>query len=120
MRTIIAGSRTIRDYNIVAYAIELSAMNITEVVCGGAGGVDTLGERWANIRNIPVKHFYAQWDSYGKSAGYMRNIDMAKYADACIVVWDGKSKGAKHMYNIAKESGMDTFLYTLPRVKIVI
>jgi hypothetical protein len=31
---------------------------------------------------------------------------MAKYAKACIVFWDGESKGSKHMIDIAIETGL--------------
>jgi hypothetical protein len=43
------------------------------------------------------------WDIFGKSAGYKRNEEMAKVADACVIFWDGKSKGTKHMIDIAKK-----------------
>lgn len=112
MKTIIAGSRHVDDYELVKRAIEESGFEITEVVSGVAKGVDTLGENWADANDIPVKRFPALWhkldvpgavvrtNSYGKynaAAGGIRNQQMAEYADALIVVWDGKSKGTGDM-----------------------
>lgn len=105
MRTIIAGSRTIQDFRTVEDALSKCPFlsDITEVVSGCAMGVDRLGELWAKKNGIPIKQFPAQWDLYGKSAGFRRNEEMAEYAEACCVIWDGKSRGALHMANTAKK-----------------
>ena len=97
MKTIIAGSRTIFDYALVKKAIEDSGFEITEVVCGCAKGIDTLGEQWAVENSIPVKYFPADWKRYGRAAGHIRNEEMARYADALIAIWDGNSLGTKNM-----------------------
>lgn len=97
MRVIIAGSRTIIDYDLLEQSIHSSKYKITEVVSGCAAGVDTLGEKWARNNNIPIVEMPADWDNYGISAGAIRNKQMAEYADAAIVVWDGESSGSKHM-----------------------
>lgn len=111
MKTIIAGSRGITNLRVVEKAIEDSGFEITEVVCGGARGVDDLGRKWAgNGNRIPVKMFPANWDAFGKSAGYKRNVQMAEYADALIAIWDGKSRGTMHMINIAKEKKLKVFV----------
>ena len=106
MKVIIAGSRTIDDYEAVCRAVENSGFKPTEIVSGGARGVDRLGERWAKEHGVPVKKFSAEWDKYGRSAGYKRNRQMAEYADALVVLWDGKSPGTKHMIDIAIELGL--------------
>lgn len=103
LKVIIAGSRTITDYNEVHLAVQRSGFNISEVVCGMARGVDSLGKIYAENNNIPIAQFPALWDTYGKQAGFMRNEEMAKYADALILVWDGRSKGSQHMLNLAKK-----------------
>lgn len=111
MKTIIAGSRSITDYEIVKKAIETSGFTISTVVSGTANGVDKLGEQYAKEKHIKIKKFPADWNTYGKRAGYLRNVQMAEYADACIIVWDGESKGSLHMYNIAMEKGLKVFMY---------
>lgn len=113
MKCIIAGSRSINQYVVVDHAIQESgwADEIAEVVSGGAPGVDALGEEWAykNHRHLIV--FPADWDMYGKSAGIRRNLQMAGYATHLVAVWDGKSKGTKHMIDAAKKEGLKVYVY---------
>jgi len=111
MRTIIAGSRDGITYKDVKQAVKYAGWNITCIISGGARGVDRHGEALADELNIPCEVFLAQWDTYGKSAGYKRNEEMAKNAEALIAVWNGKSKGTKHMIDIAKREGLKVFVY---------
>jgi glycerophosphoryl diester phosphodiesterase len=101
MKVIIAGTRTITDYAKVIEAIENSGFHLTEIVCGGASGVDALGKRYGEEFNILVKVFKADWDQYGRAAGPKRNEEMAKYADGLVLVWDGKSRGSSNMLSLA-------------------
>lgn len=110
MKTIIAGSRNIDSLDIVFQAVNQSKFLISTVVSGGARGVDQLGEQWAKMNNIPVDIYLANWDKYGKSAGYKRNTIMAMNADALIAIWDGESKGTKHMIDLAEKYGLKTFV----------
>jgi len=112
MKTIIAGSRGIDDPECVLEAIEKSGIEITEVVSGGARGVDRMGESYAEASNIPVKQFIPDW-SKGRWAGLARNRDMAKYADAAIIIWDGKSRGTKNMIEEAKKNGLTVYVHTV-------
>lgn len=110
MKVIIAGSRTINDYKNVVNAIKNSKFEITEVVCGCAIGIDRLGQQWANVNQIPVKQMPANWNEYGKKAGIIRNIQMAQYADAAIIIWDGKSAGSKNMISEIKKVNKPYFI----------
>ena len=99
MRIIIAGSR---DTNkspqaFGEYMWNVTNFTVSEVVCGVARGADMLGLSWATAYGKPVAKFYADWDKYGKSAGPIRNGEMADYADGLIAIWDGKSKGTLDM-----------------------
>ena len=76
------------------------------IVSGTAKGADKLGELYGKQNDYPIKKFPADWDAFGKSAGYRRNVEMAEYADMLIAFWDGKSKGTEHMINIAKERNL--------------
>ena len=111
MRVIIAGSRNITDLKVVAQAWEASKFNITEVVTGCARGVDTLAILVAKAHEVPVKRFPADWLKHGRAAGIMRNIEMAKYAEALIAVWDGKSFGTKHMLKVAADMNLPLFIH---------
>lgn len=111
MRTIIAGSRSITDYRQVCDAVIESCFDITVVVSGTARGVDQLGEQWAHTHGIPIDRYPAQWDRNGKAAGYKRNVVMAILADALIALWDGQSRGTKHMIDEATRRGLRVFVY---------
>lgn len=112
MKTIIAGSREIEDYQHVLDAVRLSGFVITEVISGHARGVDTLGERWAKEHSTPVQLCHAAWGRYGRfAAGHLRNADMAQIADALIAVWDGKSPGTKNMIDQMIRRGKPTFVH---------
>ena len=110
MKLIIAGSRSFKNaYRLVFaafYQIGLKSQDITEIVSGGAEGVDIAGEQFAEVSKIPKKLFYikkSDWDEKGLVAGPMRNRQMAQYADALLLIWDGKSKGSLSMRNEMKK-----------------
>ena len=111
MRTIIAGSREGFDYADVLCAVHECGWSVTTVISGNARGVDSLGERFANHRQIPCEIYPANWNLHGKSAGYKRNELMATKAEALIALWDGESRGTKHMINIAKRQGLRIYIY---------
>lgn len=101
MKYIIAGGRDFNNYSVARQV--LSQFNdITEIISGDAKGADTQGIIYGNQYHIPVQHFPAQWDLYGKSAGFIRNVEMADYADIAICFWDGESKGTAHMIKTMK------------------
>jgi hypothetical protein len=111
MRVIIAGSRSMTDAAQVTMAIAQSGFVIREVISGGARGVDTLGEAWARTHHIPVRRFPADWQRYGKSAGFRRNEAMVHVADALIAIWDGSSPGTGHMIATARRRRLRLFVW---------
>lgn len=98
MKVIIAGCRD-RSVNLaqIDNMLAHSGFQVSEVVSGGAMGIDRSGEYWAKFRNFPVKRFRADWETHGRSAGPKRNANMAEYADALLAFWDGKSRGTQSM-----------------------
>lgn len=116
MRTIIAGSRTITSYELIPQVAQYSEYPITEVVSGGATGVDSLGEKFAKDNGIDLVIFPANWNKYFKRAGYIRNQKMANYAECLIAIWDGSSKGTKHMIDIMEALGKPVYIYRTDNV----
>ena len=106
MKTIIAGSRTITNYQLVEDAVKECGWDVSYVISGHANGVDKLGEIWAANNNIICHVIPADWDIFGRKAGFLRNIEMAKKSEALVLIWDGKSKGSKMMLEIAKRKGL--------------
>jgi hypothetical protein len=130
MRVIIAGSREFNDYDLLSKecnkifcelaqqgCIPVSvneSRKFLEIISGTAKGADQLGERFAREYEIPLKKMSANWDLYGKSAGYKRNEQMALYAKedngVLIAFWDGVSKGTKHMIDLANKHGLRVYV----------
>ena len=112
IKVIIAGTRDFNDYAFLKKNVDYFLQGINpnneeiEIVSDNTICADKLGERYAKEHNLPVKLFPANWDKYGKRAGYLRNQEMANYADMLIAFWDEKSKGTKHMIDIAKKQDL--------------
>lgn len=111
MRLIIAGSRTLGlpevEEALLAF-IDKHNPSITEIVSGCAHGVDKAGELIATaLLGLPVKRFPADWTRHGKSAGMIRNREMAAYGTALLLVWDGKSRGSANMLEMARKYKLD-------------
>jgi hypothetical protein len=116
MKVIIAGCRTFEDYDFLADKLNFIFSNHFPdiVVCGMAKGADSLGERWAKEMGVQVDYFPANWEKYGKSAGYRRNAEMADNATHLVAFWDGQSKGTKHMIDLAKKKGLAVRVIKIP------
>jgi hypothetical protein len=100
MKVIIAGSRhMVYTPTIVEDAVNMSGFHILEEVCGMAPGADSFGAKWAYKKGIPIKNFPADWDTYGKAAGFIRNQEMADYADALVLLIWNNSPGSLDMLN---------------------
>lgn len=105
MKLAIVGSRGFNNYDLLK--AKLDALHIKRpislIISGRAQGADSLAERWAKENDVPIRIFLPDWNQYGKSAGYKRNIQIIEASDAVIAFWDKVSKGTQHSINIAKE-----------------
>lgn len=98
---LICGSRSITDINLDLY---LNPNDYSEVICGGANGVDTLAEHWAKKHKIEFAAFLPQYDIYGgKYAPLKRDEDMVNFCDTVVAFWDGKSTGTLYTLTYAKK-----------------
>lgn len=109
LKLLICGSRSFNDFELLEnevshYLFEIRN-EITKVVIisGCANGADLLGEEYAKSYQLEVERYSAEWNKFGKRAGYIRNEQMVKECDACIAFWDQKSKGTKHTINLCKK-----------------
>lgn len=99
MRLVIAGGRdlTVSPAYIARVMDAFEIEDVEEVVSGAAAGIDKDGEQWAEVRKTKIKRFPADWKNKGKAAGPIRNKQMAEYADAVLLFWNGRSPGSKNM-----------------------
>jgi hypothetical protein len=105
MKVIIAGSRHYRNYHQFKALCEQYFQTLPpeiEIVSGGAPGTDAMAECYASEKGYPVKVFPADWNQFPRTAGHIRNSEMAAYGDALIAFWDGKSKGTESMIKAAR------------------
>lgn len=109
-KVIVAGGRDFNNYALLKsrldYALQNKVCEGITIVSGAARGADSLGERYAKENGYAIESHPAKWDEFGKSAGYIRNKEMAQSADALVAFWDGKSRGTKHMIDLAKQHGL--------------
>lgn len=102
MKLAIVGSRTL-DWIDLPKLIERHQSSeftipwdaVTEIVSGGANGIDAAAAAVAMVKCLPFKVFAADWNKHGKAAGPIRNSQIVEYSDACLAVWDGKSSGTR-------------------------
>ena len=117
-RVAIVGGRDFSDYPRLVEACDHMLKNKVAagyrivVVNGTAKGADSLGGEYANLRGYTQEKFVPEWDKLGKSAGMVRNTEMAKRADAIIAFWDQKSKGTKNMIQTCQKLGKPIQVYT--------
>lgn len=122
---IIAGSRTFDNYEYLKKKVlnfigekQIELSNVC-IISGTARGADKMGEDFAKELNLQLKCFPADWDKYGKQAGFLRNTQMANYAieddnqGILIAFWDGKSSGTKHMIEIAKKKELEVKIFVI-------
>lgn len=122
VKVIVAGSRTANNFELVEKSLMIYFKEHkfhradVEIISGTARGADQLGEQFANKYGLKLTKFPADWDKYGKSAGYIRNEEMAKYATEngiLFAFWDGKSKGTNHMINLAKKYSLTVIVISI-------
>lgn len=112
---LVVGSRSITDYGFIKEKLGHLIGPIRDkyrfqVVSGGANGVDRLAEKYAKENGFEMHIVPAEWDKYGKRAGYIRNDAMHRYISGyshrgVVAFWDGKSKGTLHSLELAKKYG---------------
>lgn len=106
MKVVISGSRTIKDKDLVWKALNDSKFEVTELISGGAQGVDKLGEDWARSKNIPIKVYKPHYAIENpKYAPLLRNMSMAQDGDALVAVWENGSRGTAHMIGCMEKLG---------------
>lgn len=121
-RVIIAGGRNFNDYGFLrdkcdeVLADRIPSGNVV-IVSGHAKGADLLGERYASEHSLRCELFPANWEKYGRSAGPIRNREMANHADALIAFHDGSSKGTGNMISISEALGLDVKVFNIENNK---
>ena len=101
MKLLIAGSRSISEFDLSQYI----APEVDTIITGGASGIDSVAERYADARHLSKYVLRPRYDLYGRFAPLKRNEQMVEMADAILIIWDGKSRGAKYTLEYAQKAG---------------
>ena len=101
MKIAIIGSRNLSGKNLEDYIPE----NVTEIVSGGAKGIDSDAANYAMEHRLKLKVFLPEYERYKRAAPLKRNIQIAEYADECLAFWDGSSKGTLHTVELFRKLG---------------
>jgi predicted Rossmann fold nucleotide-binding protein DprA/Smf involved in DNA uptake len=92
VKLLIVGSRSIKEFDLSTYVSE----EVDTIISGGAGGVDSLAEQYADKHGLSKYIIRPKYSVFGRAAPLKRNEKMVDMADAILVIWDGKSKGAEY------------------------
>ncbi len=102
MKVAVIGSRGLIVNDLGKYLPE----NTTEIVSGGAKGIDTCARNYALSHDLKLTEFLPEYNKYGRGAPLKRNLQIIEYADVVIAFWDGKSRGTKYVIDNCKKQGV--------------
>ena len=106
MKLLIVGSRSITDFDLSPYIAD----EVDTIISGGAGGVDSLAEAYADLHRLSKYIMRPRYDLYGRGAPLRRNEQMVDLADAVLIVWDGKSKGTNYTLKYSQKKNKEVQL----------
>ena len=113
MRIAVIGSRNLSVENLGDYLPE----NTTEIVSGGARGVDASAREYAIANGLKLTEFLPEYERFGRAAPLKRNITIIENADIVLAFWDGKSKGTKFVIDSCEKLGVEVRVIMLDREK---
>lgn len=103
MKLAIIGSRTLHVENLALYL----PSDVTEIVSGGAVGIDKDSEKYANENGIKLTVFLPQYSRFKGGATHVRNKEIVNYADRVLAFWDGSSKGTASVIEYCRKVGKE-------------
>ncbi len=107
MKVAIIGSRNLGVIGLENFLPE----NVTEIVSGGARGIDTCAREYAQANGIKLTEFLPDYSRYGRGAPLKRNLEIIAYADVVLAFWDGKSHGTKYVIDNCKKQNVPIKVY---------
>ena len=118
MKLAVVGSRGVTDKELIWNEIDSYIKEIGEpcglIISGGARGVDSIAEVWADAHGVQKSIWLADWDKFGKSAGYRRNMDIVAESTHVLAIYDGQSKGTMHSIKLATDKGKQLKVVVVP------
>lgn len=109
MKVAIIGSRKLKIENLSKYIPE----NTTEIVSGGAKGIDTCAREYAITNNLKLTEFLPDYKKYGRITPLKRNIQIINYADVVLAFWDGVSRGTAFVIENCRKLSVPVKVYMI-------
>ena len=109
MKVAVIGSRNLRVDDLGEYLPE----GVTEIVSGGARGIDTCARNYALAHGLKLTELLPEYEKYGRGAPLRRNITIIEYADLVLAFWDGRSRGTKFVIDNCKKRNIPVSVYRL-------
>ena len=109
MKVAVIGSRGLTIDDLGEYLPE----GTTEIVSGGAKGIDSCAKDYALAHNIKLTEFLPEYKRFGRAAPLKRNLKIIEYSDIVLAFWDGKSKGTKYVIDNCRKMGVEVKIYTI-------
>lgn len=109
MKVAVIGSRSLTVSNLGDYLPQ----DTTEIISGGAKGIDTCAREYALSHGIKLTEYLPEYEKYGRAAPLKRNITIIQNADLVLAFWDGKSKGTKFVIDNCKKLGVEVTVIEL-------
>ncbi len=107
MKVAVIGSRGLRVDHLEDYLPE----DVTEIVSGGARGIDTCAREYAMAHGLKLTEFLPEYEKYGRSAPLRRNITIIEHADLVLAFWDGSSRGTKYVIDNCKKRNVPVVVH---------
>ena len=107
MKVAVIGSRGLHVDHLEDYLPE----RVTEIVSGGAKGIDTCAKDYALRHELKLTEFLPEYEKYGRGAPLRRNVTIIEYADLVLAFWDGRSRGTKYVIDNCKERNIPVAVY---------
>lgn len=101
MKVAVIGSRNLTVEDLGKYLPE----GTSEIVSGGAKGVDTCAREYACANELKLTEFLPEYNRYGRGAPHKRNLQIIDYADCVLAFWDGQSRGTKFVIEHCRAQG---------------
>lgn len=107
MKVAVIGSRNLTIQNLEEYLPQ----GVTEIVSGGAKGIDTCAREYAHQAGLKLTEFLPDYQQYGRSAPLRWNLEIIRYADEVIAFWDGRSHGTRFVIEECSKQGKKVTIY---------
>lgn len=111
MKIAIIGSRDLTVNDLEKYLPQ----GVSEIVSGGARGIDACARAYAKSRGLKLTEFLPEYEKYGRGAPLKRNLQIISYADEVYAFWDGSSRGTKFVIDNCKKAGKKVRIFLQKR-----